>query len=56
MSGSADSNKETEEYSDTEEEEDDFRAKCISCNACFRPILTGRGFRCPKFGADRKES
>lgn len=38
------------------EEEDDFRAKCISCNACFRPILTGRGFRCPKFGADRKES
>lgn len=26
MSGSADSNKETEEYSDTEEEEDDFLA------------------------------
>ncbi len=37
-------------------EEDDFRAECVSCNACFRPILTGRGFRCPKFGAARKDA
>lgn len=29
--------------------EDSFRAKCVTCNACFRPILTGRGFYCAKF-------
>ena len=28
--------------------EDDFPAKCVTCNACFRPILTGRGFYCPR--------
>lgn len=29
--------------------EDAFRARCITCNACFRPIVTGLGFGCPKF-------
>ena len=28
--------------------EDSFRSACITCNACFRPILTGKGFYCPK--------
>ena len=26
------------------------RAACVSCNACFRPIITGRGFYCPRDG------
>lgn len=29
------------------------RSKCVSCNACFRPIMTGRGFYCPR---ERKNS
>jgi len=28
--------------------EDSFRSACVTCNACFRPILTGKGFYCPK--------
>lgn len=28
--------------------EDSFRSACVTCNACFRPILTGRGFYCAK--------
>ena len=27
---------------------DGTRAACVSCNACFRPIVTGRGFSCPR--------
>lgn len=26
---------------------DSGRSECISCNACFRPIMTGRGLYCP---------
>ncbi|MDD7751323.1 MAG: tRNA-dihydrouridine synthase, partial [bacterium] len=32
--------------------EDAFRARCITCNACFRPIVTGLGFGCPKFNRE----
>jgi len=26
------------------------RSGCISCNGCFRPIMTGRGLYCPRAG------
>ena len=32
--------------------EDNSPAKCVTCNACFRPILTGRGFFCPRERSD----
>ncbi len=29
---------------------DGIRSACVSCNACFRPIITGRGVYCPRAG------
>ncbi len=32
------------------------RTACVSCNACFRPIVTGRGFACPREERKRKNA
>lgn len=31
------------------------KARCISCNACFGPLMEGKGFYCPVFNSEEKK-